>query len=467
MIELKRSELFEYTILFFFAYLILNRFLTETVSMLPKWFDLLDYPIILFLGLVVFLHAKSVVSNQSALIILIVVAVFIAQSAISISINWFYHYMPATLLMIGGYSAAPLAAVAVSTAKREINGSRLIRIIGGLSILQLAIILFFQIPFHGLTPDAITGSFGLNGYQLTTFLFLSYGVFIALNLQQREYSHRKKIVLAVTLTLVFTILFYLISFRFAIPAFFLTLVCFIFIMTQYFGFSKRKMIYSVNALSLVLIGVLLVFIRFAPQLQYDTYSYFLDTEHLKRTGKMASVSQATVMLRERPEILFSGVGAGTLISRGFTTFYLEPKYAHLSKGIGRFVSDYAYPEHKLHPLFTKYFLPIYNRDPVLVDYHKGQLWSPASSYLALILETGVVSFIAIAGLYLYAILIAYRSMKSYVNTSSTLFALAAGCFCGLLYLFLIGAIGDYWEVNRMTLPIWISFGILLNGRKFA
>ena len=171
------------------AVLVLVRFFTEVVPVVPRAANFVDIPIVVALGVAALLRPPVHSTNDSlsrwlpalgfAFLILSAVAAILNPSRVDIAPALVFVYGVLSPLLVYG------AVRRLWPVGRAMAASRLLIALG---IVQLLVVVTIDIPRFAASsnPDDISGTFGTNAYQLVFFLLLFVTVLAGIYTHERE-----------------------------------------------------------------------------------------------------------------------------------------------------------------------------------------------------------------------------------------------------------------------------------------
>jgi transcriptional regulator with XRE-family HTH domain len=432
------------------AALVLIRFFTEVVHVLPRAANFIDIPI--FLGLSVAALTRPGTKTRAAPLILPVV-LFIALCAISVVVNLSRVEPGPVLSFLYGF----LAPIGVYAATYRLwppgKAMSLSRLLVWLGVIQLFVVAAVDLPRFVATgdPDVVSGTFGTNAYQLVFFLIL----FTAL------------------LAGIFTFEKHRASARLALPLFGG-------ILTTIFLAQYRALLVT-SALTVVVIGLLLgtkgrgivagtvVAISFAISLSFvaqhfpalkiaPTVSTLFQNPSFYASKRLEAANSVVKLYSDRPSFILTGSGPGTFSSRAWHTFALANSKSK-SNVQGPYVKALTGGRAYHTDVSEKYVTPIEQKAAIQGS---KALTSPFSSYLSLLAEVGLAGFLLIVGMYLEAtgraIRTALRTLRR-PTPGDPLPALVLTCAVGFVVLLQLGVLENWLEVTRITFPVWMLLGV--------
>jgi O-antigen ligase len=200
-----------------------------------------------------------------------------------------------------------------------------------------------------------------------------------------------------------------------------------------------------------------------PELKFDSAieqsrddpMFFLKTR-LKTTSVLGT------LYSDEPRFAITGTGPGTYSSRGWQTFALAGAVASKSNNVaGAYVKALTDGRPYTTDVSDKYVVPQL-RDAEVVQ-GSFALTSPFSSYLSLLAEVGVLGFVLLVALYLWAFAYSLRMTLTSVRTAEDgdpLPALLCASTVAFFVLLQMAVLENWFEVTRLTFLSWIIFAVV-------
>ncbi len=450
-------------IIYFFAFFLVSRLFSEVFHILPKAVDILDIPFILFLIFHAIFKRKynQTFSKEHRFIATSMFILFIII-CLSIIFNLEEIFPPAAFLFTYGFLAGPLLFICLDIIidDKEKFSARLNKLLRRIFILNVLVVIFIDVPLfidYG-DPDVMSGTFGLNAYQFSAFLIIIGGYFLG------ETYYKKLGLLRILFPQVFIFFtFYLMSFRSAVIFFIFSYILLIF------------SLYATKVWRFLLIGSITILVSFSSLLfffkktsatdryiKYDDWMEIIQhPSDFIRYGKFLAYPQTALMLSESPKNFLLGVGPGNYLSRAYYTFSIEINSIRKGKGVGKIVMTLFKMSEPRFTRTSERYLAATRTGPVLGTV---QLSNPYSSYLAPIAEIGILG-ILIFLLYFYIVRRSYKLLIASKKSNSIYLPVACSLFVGSTYIFLLAFLDNYWEITRITLPLWLLYWSAENSLK--
>ena len=159
------------------------------------------------------------------------------------------------------------------------------------------------------------------------------------------------------------------------------------------------------------------------------------------------------MFAENPETIILGTGPGNFLSRANYTFNYEINIK--DKGVGGIIKEvFGIKYASFSDYHYKYVYNSISREVVLGTF---QLSNPASSYLSALTETGIIGGITIITLYVFLIFKSIRFFRNIREKRPEYIPLSIALIAASTYVFQLAFLDYYWEMARVTLPLWFLF----------
>ncbi len=356
------------------------------------------------------------------------------------------HLIPAVAFL--AFHLEPLlfaaAFMALGWSRRETKA--FCRALIFLGVLQLPVALIeLPVALREADPDLVSGTFGTNGSQMCFFLVLVMGYILGRYLMDK----RKRWVLLLVPLLV---LFYAQGFKamwFAFPID----IGIVLVLVVPGSFKRRVALLSVVLVSVVLLALPLAKRTSSTTMLYAKPAYimsFVKSPYLWRLGKIQSFGDIWRLYKQAPLAPLLGVGPGSYSSRAFQTF-AEPGPEAINPN--NVTAAYITPIPPGH-FARKFVVPLTYRS--VAAFGSTTIDGPFSSYVSLLAEVGLVGF------FIY-LLIYYRTYKevlavlkrAWAERDSELAGLCLAAILGILSLFEMAFLDNWFEVSRVTVLMWL------------
>ncbi len=440
-------------VIWFFAFFLTSRFFSEVLTILPKWVDVLNYPFIVILGLVGLFYPvhKDLDIDEHKLVFRCVLG-FFTLTVLSAFVNINNLLLPAGVLFLVGFMEGPVLFLALDKIVSDIDvlAGNIRKLFMLLLVVNIIIVIFHNIPTFIITgnPDVVSGSYGLNAYQFTMLLVICGGLLMG------DATIRKRSKVAFILGQGFIFMTFVIAqFRSGLPFF---LLAYAFMILSLYGRKiARTFVLAGLLLGVAAMGISYVFTQAGTRgaLGFEAWIDILaDPLQFLGYGKFTAYPQTAKMMINDPAAILVGIGPGNYMSRASYTFSYE--LLRSDKGVALLVGEFfGIHGARFTPEMDKY-LPGGGMESV---FGSRQLSSPFSSYLAPIGEIGLIGGAIIIGMYLYLIKKSLKLMRVAKESAPEYVPFAVALVGGTVYLFGLAFLDNYWEISRVTLPVWLLF----------
>jgi hypothetical protein len=433
--------------------LVLIRFFTEVVPVLPRAANFVDIPIVIALGVAAALRQPSTLRIKPVSFA-VPAMLFLLVCAGSVALNPSRVAAGPALVFVYGFLAPIAVYASVVRLWPSNHASTLSRALVALGAVQLVVVFMIDLPrfLASGNPDVISGTFGTNAYQLVFFLLVFTALLAGISVVEKE-----RLVA-----------------RFAPVLFVLTLGA-IFL-------AQYRALLVTTAVSVLLIGILLgrrgrgvlvgAFIlgSFVIALSYIASSF----PGLRFASTIASVSQSPGfyvserlrssgmfldLYRDEPLSALAGSGPGTFSSRGWQTF-ANASSTSRSNVAGGYVVAVTGGSGYRTDVSDKYVLPRLRGATVIQG--SRALTSPYASYSSLLAEVGVVGFLLIIWIYVWALARAWRMTARGLRRTrpgDPLPALLLASTIAFSILLQMAFLENWLEVTRVTFLAWAIFAV--------
>lgn len=414
--------------------IVLVRFFTETLAVLPRAMNAIDLPLTAgFAGGILLLTAIAGVPLRTAGTAPYLAA-FATASFASLILNLDIVLLPAAVLFLVGHLLPILFCVLLFHAdlgpdfgtmlRRTFLGAAAIGVVLGIR----------QIPLVFSDPDALSLAFGSNANQGALFLAFTLAIVVG-----RWYCGVAG-ALEKLLGVVCAPLFFLAGFK-AMWVLFPVLLVGTMVLA---GVGSLRTL-GRTAVAVLLVGVVtagIVSIVPLPELRY--FSAFR-TVDFSTFGKVRIVQQAPAIVAERPWGPLVGLGPGTMTSRAFRTFADLP-----NRGTGSDVTFSLIPPTYRNRYSDQYVVPLVSMSNWQLS--SGTVEWPFTSYVSLFLESGLIGFAGIIGVYGVTWLRLLQLGRTAHRKETR--AAAIGGAVGLATLLAAAVLDNWLEQTRVATLAW-------------
>jgi transcriptional regulator with XRE-family HTH domain len=440
-----------------FTVLIVIRFFTEVLPVLPRAANFVDIPIFFALVFAGCLRpAPARTDREDAGLFLIPALFFLLICAVATLANPSRVEAAPVLVFVYGY-LAPIGVFAATYRIWPVGSSlSLSRLIVGLGFLQLVVVALIDLPrfFATNNPDEISGTLGTNGYQLVFFLLLVAALLAGIFTFER---HRRTARVAPALFVAILATIFLVQYRSLILTMALTVVL---IAAVLGSASERGKVFGAVAIAAFIVTLAftaqaLPFLRLAPAV--GTYTHEPTAFVSDRARAFGHVAE---LYNDNPRYIVTGTGPGTYASRAWQTFGLVHSSSKANVAgpyAARFTGGKAYHT----DVSDKYVRPRVQHGEVIQGSYAVTL--PYSDYSSLLAEVGLFGFATLVFIYLVAFMHSARMtliMRRRPLLRDPLPALAVATTSAFFVLIQMGILQSWLEVTRITFPSWILLAVV-------
>jgi len=430
--------------------LVLIRFFTEVVPVIPRAANFIDIPIFGALACAALMRPRPDVSRRSSYMSLAFPAtLFIGIALIATLVN-FSRVQPGPVgVFLYGFLAPFGIYAAVYRLWPAGQALAMSRLLVGLGIAQLAVVFFVDLPHfvRDHNPDLISGTFGTNQYQLVFFSLVLIGLLAGIvTFEKGRVAARFGPLLSV---LILATVF-LAQYRALLPTTFLT-VLFVGLLL---GIRGRAIV-TTFFVGLACVVTLLFVAQKYPNLRFGpAISTFTRNPGYYASRKLHTATNVLRLYSDTPRFILTGTGPGTFSSRGWQTFAnagsrsrsnVQGRYVRLLTGGGHYHTDVS----------DKYVTSTYH--PSAVVQGSRAVYSPYSDYLSLLAEVGIFGFLIILFIYVRALVRSAQltlRLTAKPRLGDPLPALAIASTVGFFVLMQMAVLDDWLEVTRLSFLTW-------------
>jgi transcriptional regulator with XRE-family HTH domain len=434
-----------------FALLVLVRFFTEVVPILPRAANFADIPIFLVLSVAALTRPRT---GTRPISFAAPVLLFACLCVISVALNLSRVGSGPVVVFLYGF-VAPIGVYAAAYRLWPTGHAlSLSRLLVALGITQLLVVGLIDLPRFVASgnPDVVSGTFGTNAYQLVFFLLVFTGLLAGIFTFEKE-RLTSRLALPLFGAILATIL--LAQYR----ALLVTTAVTVLFIGLLLGTRGRAVVASTVVAASFAISLSYIAQHF-PDLKFAPTLATLEQRPGFYVSKRLDAADSVIKLyNDHPSFMLSGTGPGTFSSRAWQTF-ANANSSSASNVQGRYVKALTGGAAYHTDVSDKYVIPT---ETVPAVGGSTALSSPYSSYLSLLAEVGIAGFLLLTGIYVVATV---RSTKLAGGVSrrpkprDPLPALALACACGFFVLLQMGFLANWLEVTRVTFPIWMLFAVV-------
>lgn len=447
--------MFDRFIIFFFYFFLISRFFSEKLRILPKWIDVINFGLFFILLILLFynLKKKDPGDNGEKKFLSRIIMIFTITFFISVIVLNHYLTLGATALFYIGFMEGPLLFIAIDKlSKYPLKLAQNVnKLFIHILLINFIIIFAVDIPLFLITgsPDVVSGSYGNNTYQFSMLLLICGSYLIGYN-----YIKKSRTWIVIITQILILVIFYISQFRSGLPFF-----VFSYLSVIGFLYGKKiimKMIPITFFLMILIYIVLYVTERekYIEDLRFNEWMEIIaEPGKYLDYGKFKIYQNIPAMWIDEPLTFVFGAGPGNFMSRANYTFTSE--LSRSDKGVSLIIKDIfgiQYP--KYSDLHNKYIRNSIKSESIFGTW---QLANPYTSYLSAIAEIGIIGGISIIILYLYLIKKSFEFFKIIKNNKQKYIPLSISLIGGTIYLFGLAFLENYWEIARVTLPVWLLF----------
>ena len=447
------------------ASLVMIRFFTEAVPILPRFANFIDLPIFVAVVIAAVLRPAGDQHVRAVAPPLLLGYVFVVVCAVSMLTNISRVDVAPALMFVYGVAGPLVLCWAVYRLWPAGSSLSLSRLLVALGVLEIVLVFTVNVPQFILEqdPDVISGTFGENPYQLVFFLLLV----IALLAGIFTFEKRRAVTrFAPVLLLASLVIIFLAQYR----ALLLTTALTIVLLGVLLGPSSARGAVVAVVTTAMLLVVLAYVAQNMPALKFGAViTQARENPSFYFQKRLATIGVVGRLFGEDPRFMVTGTGPGTYSSRAWSQF------AQTSESTSDVAGDYVQRLTGGRPYSTdvssRYVVPQLRNVEVVSG--SRAVSSPFSSYSSLLAEVGLIGFGAILVTYVWALLcslrMAMRSIRA-AQPGDSLPALLCASTVAFFVILQMALLENWLEVTRMTFVSWILFAVAakeFNARKLA
>jgi transcriptional regulator with XRE-family HTH domain len=436
------------------AALVIVRFFTEVVPLVPRAANFIDIPIVAVLVVAALFRPPARESRDllSRWVPALAVA-FLALSAVSAVINPSRVDIAPALVFVYGVLSPLLVYGAVRRlwpVGRALAASRLLIALG---VVQIVVVALIDIPrfVGGNNPDDITGTFGTNAYQLVFFLLIFVALLAGIYTYERQRLVARFVPILIALSLVTIVLA---QYRALLVTTALVLLLCAVILG---GRRSRGLIAAGTAVAAFMAAVAfgaakLPILKLDQTLNQDPAS--IASQRVEIAG------QVERLYNDEPQFIITGTGPGTFSSRGWQTFAGSEANSE-SNVAGSYALKLTGGHAYRTDVSDRYVQPLLQRRGGEVAGSRA-VKPPHSDYIAVAAEVGFLGLLILALIYVGAFIAALRRTIAAVRSplpSDPLPALLLTTTIAFFALLQMGLLDNWLEVTRLTFIAWALLAI--------
>jgi hypothetical protein len=432
------------------ALLLLIRFFSEGVGVLPRASNFIDIPILAAFG-----AAALAQPRRSSPFFVLPTFLFLLLCVVSLTINPSRVAMGPVLVFVYGFLAPIGIYAAVYRLWAPGQALAISRLLVALGLIELVVVFGFDLPrfLSNHNPDVVSGTFGTNAYQLVFFLIVITALLAGIRTfeRQRLAARFAPAILALVLGTVF-----LAQYR----ALLATTVVSILVIGFLLGSRGRGLVTALMIVLAFLVMFSYVSSRFPGLRLSKTISTLQSDPGFYASARLHAADNVLKLYADKPLSIAIGTGPGTFSSRAWQTFAQAGSTSE-SNVQGKYVLALTGGKIYHTDVSDKYVLPEYQHGAVVEG--SRQLSSPFATYFSLPAEVGVPGLILILMIYLRALGRAGRMARSSLQIArpgDPLPALLIACTTAFVVLLQMGLLSGNWlEVTRITFFSWALLAV--------
>jgi DNA-binding XRE family transcriptional regulator len=435
--------------------LVLVRFFTEVVGVLPRALNFVDVPLLAVLVVAAAAVHLPRGQQEEATRYLPAAALFLLLCVVAAVANPSRVELGPVLVFIYGFLGPLLLYWSVYRLWPPGAALSLSRLLVALLVVELAVVALIDLPrFLGTdNPDEITGTFGENPYQLVFFLLVVAAVLAGIfTFEHRRAAARFAPVLFVAILAVILLAQY--------RALLFTTALTIVVLTLVLGSARARGLVAGAVAAVAFVSALSYTSQAFPILNVAPVLSTFQSDPTSYVSERArALSHFARLYGDEPRYIATGTGPGTYSSRAWQTFSqihsesesnVQGEYASLLTGGEAYQTDVS----------RKYVEPQSKKGEAIQG--SKALTSPYSSYGALLAEVGLLGFLVMVGIYIRAFAQAIRMTvvtRLRAHPGDPLPALVFGSAMALFVLLQMGFLENWLEVARVTFPTWMLLAV--------
>jgi hypothetical protein len=436
------------------AALVLVRFFTEVVPVVPRAANFIDIPILVVLGCAALFRPPVKQSRDFlsgwvpalgfAFLVLSAVAAIVNPSRVDIAPALVFIYGILSPLLVYG------AVRRLWPVGRALAASRLLVALG---LVQIAVVALVDLPRFAAAsnPDDITGTFGTNAYQLVFFLLLFITLLAGIYTHERQRPVARFAPLLLTLSLAIIVLA---QYRALLVTTGLSLLLTAVLLG---GRRSRGLIVAGTAI-LAFMAALAFGAAHLPILKLDQTLHQDPVSLASQRFKIGG--QVEKLYNDDPQFIVTGTGPGTFSSRGWQTF-AESTANSQSNVAGPYALKLTGGQPYRTDVSDKYVQPLLELQGGAVAGSKA-VNSPFSDYIAVAAEVGFPGLLVLVAIYLGAFVAALRRTIAALRgpgSANPLTAMLLTTTIAFFALLQMGVLDNWLEVTRLTFIAWALLAI--------
>ncbi len=438
------------------ALLVLIRFFTEVVHVLPRAVNFIDIPVLAWVTFAAVLRPGRVHLDERdirgftipALLFLFFCVVSVVANPSRVdpapALVFTYGFLGPIALYFATYRLWPTG--------QALSLSRLLVVLG---LIEIAVVGLVDLPtFLGSqNPDDISGTFGENAYQLVFFLVVVAAILAGIFTfeSRRPIARFAPVLLATILAIIWLAQWRALLFSIALT---------VAVLAALLGSARVRGV-AIGILLGVAFLITLSYVSGAfPILRFTGTIQTLTKNPFSYASERLKVADIVVQLYgDDSRYIVTGTGPGSFSSRAWQTFALSASTSR-SNVAGGYVMSLTGGRPYTTDVSDKYVVPRVRRGKAIEG--SKALTTPYSSYASLPAEVGMPGLLVIVAIYVRALLQAARmalagSRKG--RPGDPLTALLLGSAAAFFLLVQMGFLDNWLEVTRLTFPSWALLAV--------
>jgi hypothetical protein len=437
--------------------LVVIRFFTEVIPVVPRFANFIDIPIFFVLTGAALMRAPLDPKERRDVSVLVACAwAFLLVCAMSTVVNASRVETAPVLVFIYGFLGPFGVFLAVYRLWPVGSSLRLSRLLVALLVLQLVVVVFLDLPrlLASGNPDEISGTFGENAYQLVFFLLVAGALLAGIFTfeKKRPVTRLVPVLFILSLTAIF-----LAQYRALLLTTFFTIV----LIAVLLGSARLRGLAIGGVTAFAFLITLNYVADTLPGLKLGGTIEVLTGNPTQIVEKRSSaLDHVAKLFNDDPTYIMTGTGPGTYASRAFQTFSSAESTSQ-SNVAGSYVLRFTGGKPYTTDVSEKYIAPRVREGEVFQG--SRALGMPFSDYTAVLAEVGVLGFMAIVIMYVTALVYAGRialAVRRQPIPNDPFPALTLACFAAFFVLLQMALLQSWLEVTRITFPAWILLAVV-------
>lgn len=434
------------------AALMLVRFFSETLHVLPRSAAFIDVPIFFILVAVAAARGRRVVPSRSYFGL----AVLFLMTAVVAAVTNLARVAPAPLLVFIYNFLSPLGIYYAVYRLWPPGNSRVFsRFLVAIGLVQFVVVGGFQLPkfLSDHNPDGISGTFGDNAYQLVFFLLVLTALLGGVMIFQRRGLTAR---LAPLMFVGIAAIIFLAQYR----ALLVTTILVVLVIAFFLMKARPGTGIVVGTLAIVtFVGSFGYVAQHFPSLKLSLAEQSIQSNPWYFvTQRIHALDDVVSLYGDNPRYIVTGTGPGTFSSRAWETFAntAETRTAVAAPWALRLNGGVPYQT----DVADKYTVPRLQNAAIFQG--SRALTKPFASYTSLMAEIGLPGFFLYLGIYLLALVRSISMLLRWMRRATpgdSLPALLLASTIAFFVLLQLAALDNWLEVTRITFLSWALLAI--------